>query len=387
MLGRIAPSRGHPESLSLGGSHRSRGPLSFTLLGSLAVHDRDGQAIAIPGTKARALLALLLVRANGRVPTDQLEDELLDGAPPRGVRSTVQAHVSRLRGVLEATGSAAMLAGAPAATKYPSIRPRSTCIASRRWLGAAPRCSRTILVTRRTCSRRALDEWRGPALQDVRHVPHLQLEAIRLDELRLATIEARLAAELATGGHVMAVSALQRLVEEHPYREHLRALLMLALYRSGRQVEALRTYQGARVALGRGRCGTRSRAPRARRMDQLRRSATRVPRRFRYGSVPKNVGASWSSKARTPKRWSRPRPAPAVECCVRGPRRSTPARIKRWPMRSSPLLDNAVEPELAPIVGSPASTAGVDLAYQRFRAFEAVAELLRTPCGRGSRSC
>ena len=78
--------------------------MSFTLLGSLAVHDRDGQAIAIPGTKARALLALLLVRANARVPTDQLEDELWDGAPPRGARSTVQAHVSRLRGVLEATG-------------------------------------------------------------------------------------------------------------------------------------------------------------------------------------------------------------------------------------------------------------------------------------------
>src|SRR6188472_602998 len=85
--------------------------MSLLLLGRVAAQDRRSRPLTIPGVKARALLALLAVRANRHVPTDQLEDELWDGLPPRGARSTIQAHASRLRAVLSATGGTATLAG------------------------------------------------------------------------------------------------------------------------------------------------------------------------------------------------------------------------------------------------------------------------------------
>ncbi len=214
------------------------GVMSLLLLGRVAAQDRLARPLTIPGVKARALLALLAVRANRHVPTDQLEDELWDGAPPRGARSTIQAHASRLRTVLGATAARRHSPAGRAATSCRSTPPRSTCTGSssswpRAALPTSPRAAADLCA-------RALDEWRGPALQDVRHVPALYLEAERLDELRLATIEARIACELEMGGHALVVGRLQRLVEEHPYRERLRGLLMLALYRSGRQVEARR---------------------------------------------------------------------------------------------------------------------------------------------------
>jgi DNA-binding SARP family transcriptional activator len=87
--------------------------MAFFLLGSIAVLDKGGQSLAVQGNKARALLALLLVRANCHVATDQLEDALWDGTPPPGARSTIQAHVSRLRSVLRSTnGDATLNSGA-----------------------------------------------------------------------------------------------------------------------------------------------------------------------------------------------------------------------------------------------------------------------------------
>ena len=163
--------------------------MSLLLLGRVAAHDRLGRPLTIPGVKARALLALLVMRANHHVPTDQLEDELWDGAPPRGARSTIQAHVCRLRSVLGATGGSATLEGGaggyelrvdPAAVdvhRFESLAGQGSQLLAQHAKEAADLCAR------------ALDEWRGPALQDVRQVPALYLEAQRLDELRLATIE------------------------------------------------------------------------------------------------------------------------------------------------------------------------------------------------------
>ena len=290
--------------------------------------------------------------------------------------STVQAHVSRLRGVLEATGGAAVLQGCaggyevrvdPAEIDVHRFETLARC--GSEMLDDDPRRAANLLAT-------ALDEWRGPALQDLRHVPRLHLEGIRLDELRLATIEARLAAELATGGHVMAVSALQRQVEEHPYREHLRALLMLALYRSGRQVEALRSFQGARAALA--EVGVEP-GPELRELDEW---ISCDDPRLRVPALPVRIGAEERRCVVVVEGADAEELVASASCgggrVLRARATSKHARPYQAVAEAlSPLLDDAVGPELAPIVGSPASAVGVDLAYQRFRAFEAVAALLR----------
>jgi DNA-binding SARP family transcriptional activator len=195
--------------------------MSLQLLGRVAAQDRLARPLTIPGVKARAVLALLAVRANRHVPTDQLEDELWDGAPPRGARSTIQAHASRLRTVLGATGGSAILAGRTGGYEL-QIDPVEIDVHRFELLVAQGGAAASARAAADLCAR-ALDQWRGPALHDVRHVPALYLEAERLDELRLATIEARIAAELEMGGHALVVGRLQRLVDEHPYRERLRA--------------------------------------------------------------------------------------------------------------------------------------------------------------------
>ena len=249
MLGRIAPSRGHPETRPRGQSPIER---AFVLHASRFARGSRPRRAGNRNPRYQS-------PRTARTPPRSCEWSRPDGSARRrtvGRRAAARRALDRASSREPICAVCSMPRAAPRrcadaaeAMRCASIRPRSTCTASRRWLGAVARCSTTTLDHAANVLARALDEWRGPALQDLRHVPLLHLEGIRLDELRLATIEARMAAELATGGHVMAVSALQRLVEEHPYREHLRALLMLALYRSGRQVEALRTYQGARVAL------------------------------------------------------------------------------------------------------------------------------------------
>ena len=100
--------------------------------------------------------------------------------------------------------------------------------------------------------REALGLWRGPALADFEYEPFAQTEIVRLEEARLAAVEARIDADLALGGHAGLVGELEALVRDHPMRERIREQLMLALYRSGRQAEALETYQTARAQLVEG---------------------------------------------------------------------------------------------------------------------------------------
>ena len=101
----------------------------------------------------------------------------------------------------------------------------------------------------RNCSARLSALWRGPALADLAFEPFAQAEAARLDELRVAALEDRIAAELALGRHAAVASELEPLIAEHPLRERLRRLQMLALYRCGRQAEALEAYRAARRTL------------------------------------------------------------------------------------------------------------------------------------------
>ena len=379
--------------------------MSLLLLGRVAAHDRLGRPLTIPGVKARALLALLVMRANHHVPTDQLEDELWDGAPPRGARSTIQAHVCRLRSVLGATGGSATLEGGaggyelgvdPAAVdvhRFESLAGQGSQLLAQHAKEAADLCAR------------ALDEWRGPALQDVRQVPALYLEAQRLDELRLATIETRLSAELEVGGHGMVVGSLQRLVEEHPYRERLRGLLMVALYRSGRQVEARRAYRAGYRALAeigvqpghelRALEEAISREDPALNLQPL--SGVPIP----PADVADQSGGDCGDVLK------RNRPAVFVEgphaantvdalveaargagrVVLRGRVQATGGRPYHCVAEAlAPLLDASVDPELAdalaPIFAAVPPAQGSDPAFQRFQVFEAVVELLAAHAAR-----
>jgi hypothetical protein len=174
----------------------------------------------------------------------------------------------------------------------------------------------------------------------------------------------------------MAVSALQRLVEEQPYREHLRALLMLALYRSGRQVEALRAYQGARVALA--EVGVEPGAE----LRELDEWISSDDPRLRVPVLPVGVGSEARRCLLVIEGADAERLVASATCAGGRVLRARATSKHARPYQAVadaliPLLDGSVGAELAPIVGAPAATSGVDLAYQRFRAFEAVAELLR----------
>jgi len=215
--------------------------MEFRILGAVGVGDGTSPA-AVPAAKQRALLAILLLNANQPVATDRLIDQLWDGRPPASARKVLQTYVSKLRRVI---GDAALLT---CPTGYELVvRPGQLDL--HRFEGfvagardAAPQEAAELL-------RRALAEWRGPPLADVRHEAFAQVEVARLEELRVAALEDRIDADLALGRHAELVAELRALVAEHPLREQLRARLMLALYRSGRQIEALNVHREGRQQL------------------------------------------------------------------------------------------------------------------------------------------
>src|SRR5262245_22130124 len=211
----------------------------FSLLGPLTA-TVDGTPIELGGQKRRALLAALLLRPGEVVPRDDLIDAVWGEDPPDTARNTLQVYVSQLRkllpdGSLETTPDGYRLAIDPGAVDVFEFESLTQSGRSALTIGDATGASETL--------RRALDLWRGP-LTDVP-----QLEAVRLDELRLTAVEDRVDADLTLGRHVQLVGELERLVAEHPLRARLRGQLMLALYRSGRQADALAVYQRARRTL------------------------------------------------------------------------------------------------------------------------------------------
>ena len=229
------------------------GALDFRMLGPLEVR-RGGDALALPPGRPRALLALLLLRANTVVTTDQLIDELWRGDPPRTAGHALQVHVANLRKLLDEPGHDRK--GAPViATRRPGYV-----------LELAPeQCDARRFERLSVSGGRALDEgsadkaallladalalWRGPVLADLAGEPFVTADATRLEELRLATTERRIEAELALGHHAEVTGELEALVQQHPLRERLWAHLMVALYRSGRQADALAAYQRVRTVL------------------------------------------------------------------------------------------------------------------------------------------
>jgi predicted ATPase/DNA-binding SARP family transcriptional activator len=201
--------------------------------------------VELGAAKQRALLALLLIRRTD-VPSDFLIDALWHECPPKGARNTLQVYVSKLRRalgrrVVETTSAGYRLnlddCTVDADRFESQYRQGQTAIAA----GDAEAAAATLAE--------ALRLWRGPALADLRYEPFAQAEAGRLDELRLACLEERIEADLLLGRHASLVGELEALIVEQPLRERLRGQLITALYRSGRQSEALAQYQATRRML------------------------------------------------------------------------------------------------------------------------------------------
>jgi DNA-binding SARP family transcriptional activator/ABC-type branched-subunit amino acid transport system substrate-binding protein len=228
--------------------------MEFRILGPLEV-SKDGHLVEIEGRKQRALLASLLLHANEVVSPDRLIDELWGETPPPTAAKTLQAHVSRLRRSLNGDGDPSAHLRGPLQTRGPGyvlrVEPGQLDADSFQRLleGARRALAAGQPDAAAEQAQRALALWRGPALADFAYDGFAQAEITRLDELRLNAREERIAAGLALGLHRELVGELEPLVAAHPLRERLRGQLMLALYRSGRQAEALDVYQQGRHAL------------------------------------------------------------------------------------------------------------------------------------------
>jgi DNA-binding SARP family transcriptional activator len=214
----------------------------FRILGPLEVEDDTG-TLLLGGLKQRAVLALLLLEAPKAVSTDRLIDSLWAEQPPRTAATSLQNFISQLR---KALGADVLVTKPPGYAL--EITPDQVDLTRFRRLAAAARAT-TEPVQRATKMREALDLWRGAPLADFEFEPFAQSEIARLKEERLAVVEERIDADLEAGRHAEIVGEVEALVDRHPTRERLRAHLMLALYRSGRQAEALGVYQDARRTL------------------------------------------------------------------------------------------------------------------------------------------
>ena len=219
--------------------------MDFRILGPLEALD-GARPVALGGRKRRAVLAALLLHPNETLSSERLIDELWGEQPPATALKTLQVHVSRLRktlapDVLVTREHGYQLQLEP--DQLDASRFERLLDDGREALSAAdPGKALTSLDT-------ALSLWRGPALADFPYEPFAQAEIARLEDLRVAAVEQLIEAKLALGRHGEVIGQLERLVEEHPYREHLHAQLMLALYRADRQADALQAYQNARRQL------------------------------------------------------------------------------------------------------------------------------------------
>ncbi len=220
--------------------------LDFRVLGPLEVLEGE-RVLALGGTRQRSVLALLVLHRGETLSSDRLIDELWGESPPADAQTALQQHVSRLRKALEphavlvtrAPGYA--LDAGPEQVDLERFRRLARQGQGELDAGSADAAARTLHA--------ALELWRGPALSDLANEPFAATAVRELEDERLAVLEARIEADLACGRHAELVPELTTLVRAHPLRERLRALLMLALYRSGRQAEALEAYADARQTL------------------------------------------------------------------------------------------------------------------------------------------
>ncbi|MFE2295607.1 BTAD domain-containing putative transcriptional regulator [Streptomyces sp. NPDC059452] len=217
--------------------------MRYGVLGPLAVWDAEGRPVKVPEVKVRALLANLLVHGGGPVSADRLIEDLWASSPPGGSVNTLQTKVSQLRRVLgreqvvrEPAGYRLLLGdGGVDALRFQELAERARA-------EEEPAVKGGLFAD-------ALALWRGPAYADVAGSLFARGEITRLEELRLSVVEDRAEVRLTLGEHMAVAAELGELVGLHPLRERLRALQMRALYRAGRQGEALRSFEELRRQL------------------------------------------------------------------------------------------------------------------------------------------
>jgi DNA-binding SARP family transcriptional activator len=221
----------------------------FLVLGPIEVVREDGP-VALHAAKLRALLAALLVDANQVLSADALIDALWEGQPPASAAKTLQTYVSQLRRELEpdaGPGGWRVLGTVDGGYRL-RVDPEQLDAGRFERLAEEGRraLERADLAGAAACLRAGLGLWRGPAYGELAGVSFARAEAARLEELRLAALEWRVEAELGLGRHAELVGELEELIAREPFRERLWAQLMLALYRSGRQADALGAYRRLR---------------------------------------------------------------------------------------------------------------------------------------------
>ena len=209
--------------------------MEFKILGPFEVLDESG-AVSIAGAKERSLLALLLLHGGRVVSTDRLVDSLWGDEPPGTARKSLQVRVAGLRKTLGQD----RIVTSPSGYRVSSERPDELDLELFERLAA---------VGDAESLREALSLWRGPALVDFTREPWAVAPAARLEEVRLTVLEKRVDADLMLGRHAELVGELEELVVAHPLRERFRGQLILSLYRSGRQAEALEAYRASRRML------------------------------------------------------------------------------------------------------------------------------------------
>jgi DNA-binding SARP family transcriptional activator len=221
--------------------------IEIEILGPLAVV--AGSRYPVGGTKVRATLAMLVLDAGRVVSCEELVDELWGDRPPRNAKNALQAHITRLRRLLDAHGARALKT---VDSGYLLDLPREALDANR--------FQHLVLSGAQSVARRpetaveqlemALELWRGPALLDAGQGARCRAAAFWLEECHVIAREDLMAARLALGDERSVASELEHLVAQHPLRERLYELLMLALYRGGRQADALDVFHRLRRRLG-----------------------------------------------------------------------------------------------------------------------------------------
>jgi YVTN family beta-propeller protein len=225
----------------------------FGILGPLQVR-RSGRAVPLGGPRQRAVLALLLLEANRVVSMDRLAEDLWGGDPPEEWVTSLQTYVFHLRRALEpdrargAAGGVLVTSGRGYLLRVNRERLDAAAFQDGLTAGRAALEAGQHAESAETL-RQALGLWRGPVLADLADYAFTRPEVARLEELRLAALEARIDADLALGRHDALTAELEQLAAEHPLRERLHGQLMLALYRCGRQAEALAAYRRVRDLL------------------------------------------------------------------------------------------------------------------------------------------
>jgi DNA-binding SARP family transcriptional activator len=217
----------------------------FGLLGPLCVRHEHTE-VPVPASRQRVLLAGLLVWADRIVSADELCDMVWDGSPPAGARVTLRSYIARLRQVLGPAVGSRIVTRDPGyliqADEDEIDLPRfaalcrlgSSNLRSNAWQQASDALTEALRL------------WRGAPLADISSQLLVSTEVPRLEQLRLQALEDRIDADLHLGRHTEVIADVQQCAKTHPSRERLHALLMLALYRAGRQAEALAAYQHAR---------------------------------------------------------------------------------------------------------------------------------------------